>query len=71
MFAGKLRNPYFHHICRIGRRFFFNQKCMGGLSQGFKIGKSEILTSFRKVKENICLVKVHFFMIYIHTILLL
>ena len=36
-FAGKLRNPYFHHICQIGRIFFLQKDARIGLAEDLKL----------------------------------
>ena len=57
IFAGKLRNPYFHHICQIGRQTKnCPKKGTHWLCPGFKIGLNENLTNFREIQENIVLV---------------
>ena len=53
---GKLRNPYFHHICQIGRQKNSPKKCTHWLCPGFRIGITENLTNFREIQENIVLV---------------
>ena len=44
--AGKLRNPYFHNICQIGRQKKSSNKGTHWLGQGFKIGLNENGTNF-------------------------
>ena len=56
IFAGILRNPYFHHICQIARQKNSPKKCKHWLAPGFIIGLNENETNFREIQENIVLV---------------
>ena len=42
IFARKLRNPYFHHICKIGRQHSFPKQCTHWLGPGLKLGLNKI-----------------------------
>ena len=51
IFAGKLRNPYFHHICQIGRQKNSPKKGTHWLGPGFIIGLNENGTKFREIQK--------------------
>ena len=54
--AGKLRNPYFHHIHQIGEQRNSPPKSTHWLGPGFEIGLIENFTYIREIQENIVLV---------------